>query len=199
MGVGPQALLSLHQIHSPDAIIVREAYGLPRPKADGIVTDRPGLAICASSADCGPVLFADSEARVIGAAHAGWKGAFTGILEATIAAMETIGAKRERSSPRSGPRSARQIMRLAPSSSRVSVADDPRNALLLRPFRNCRPCDVRPEHLYRGPAGRGPACGRGAEPLHLRRGRSLLFLPSLDAPQGAGLRPACRSIVLETN
>lgn len=96
MGVAPDHLLSLHQIHSPDAIVVREPYGLPRPKADGIVTDRPGLAICASSADCGPVLFVDPQARVIGAAHAGWKGALTGVLEATVEAMEGIGARRER-------------------------------------------------------------------------------------------------------
>lgn len=95
MGVGPESLLSLHQVHSPDAIIVREPYGLPRPLADGIVTDQPGLAICASSADCGPILFADPKARVIGAAHAGWKGALTGVMEATINAMVEIGARRE--------------------------------------------------------------------------------------------------------
>lgn len=95
MGVQPDNLLSLHQVHSPDAIIVREAYGVPRPIADGIVTDRPGLAICASSADCGPILFADPNARVIGAAHAGWKGALTGVMEATIEAMEELGANRK--------------------------------------------------------------------------------------------------------
>lgn len=95
MNVGPDNLLSLHQVHSPDAIVVREPYGLPRPIADGIVTKQPGLAICASSADCGPILFADPQARVIGAAHAGWKGALTGVMESTIEAMETLGARRE--------------------------------------------------------------------------------------------------------
>jgi YfiH family protein len=103
MGVAPERLLSLHQVHSPDAIIVREPYGLPRPIADGIVTDKPGLAICASSADCGPILFADPEARVIGAAHAGWKGALTGLLEGTIDAMETLGARRDRIIAALGP------------------------------------------------------------------------------------------------
>lgn len=96
MGVAPDNLLTLHQVHSPDAIIVREAYGAPRPIADGIVTDRPGLAICAASADCGPILFADPQARVIGAAHAGWKGALSGVLENTVAAMEELGAQRDR-------------------------------------------------------------------------------------------------------
>lgn len=96
MGVAPHALLSTYQIHSPDVIIATEPFALPRPKADAIVTDRPGLALGASAADCGPVLFADMQARVIGAAHAGWKGAFTGVLENTITAMEGLGADRSR-------------------------------------------------------------------------------------------------------
>lgn len=94
MGVAPDHLLTAHQIHSPDAIVVREPFPGERPKADAVVTDRPGIAVGASSADCGPVLFADPNARVVGAAHAGWKGAFTGVLENTIAAMERLGARR---------------------------------------------------------------------------------------------------------
>lgn len=96
MGVPADRLLTAHQIHSPDVVVAREPFAGPRPKADAIVTDRPGIAIGASTADCGPVLFADAEARVIGAAHAGWKGAFTGVLENTITAMEGLGARRER-------------------------------------------------------------------------------------------------------
>ncbi len=96
MGVEPTHLLSVHQVHSPDVVIAREPFAGERPKADAIVTDRPGIAIGASAADCGPVLFADPDAEVIGAAHAGWKGAFTGVLENTIAAMEGLGAQRER-------------------------------------------------------------------------------------------------------
>ncbi|MEI5680980.1 MULTISPECIES: peptidoglycan editing factor PgeF [unclassified Mesorhizobium] len=96
MGVDVDSLLSAHQIHSPDVIVAREPFSGPRPKADAIVTDRPGIAIGATTADCGPVLFADAEAKVIGAAHAGWKGAFTGVLENTITAMEGLGAKRDR-------------------------------------------------------------------------------------------------------
>lgn len=96
MGVPASHLLTAHQVHSPDVVIVNEPFPGPRPKADAVVTDRPGIAIGASTADCGPVLFADAEARIIGAAHAGWKGAFTGVLENTIAAMESLGARRER-------------------------------------------------------------------------------------------------------
>lgn len=95
MGVAPTHLLTAFQIHSPDAIVAREPFPGERPKADAIVTDRPGIAVCASSADCGPVLFADPNRRVIGAAHAGWKGALTGVLESTIAAMEKLGARRD--------------------------------------------------------------------------------------------------------
>lgn len=96
MGVPVLHLLNTHQIHSPDVVIAREPFDGARPKADAVVTDRPGIAVAASTADCGPVLFADMQARVVGAAHAGWKGAFTGVLENTVAAMETLGARRER-------------------------------------------------------------------------------------------------------
>jgi YfiH family protein len=95
MGVAPSHFLTAHQFHSPDVIVAREPFAGPRPKADAIVTDRVGIAVGASTADCGPVLFADAQARIIGAAHAGWKGAFTGVLENTIAAMEGLGARRE--------------------------------------------------------------------------------------------------------
>jgi YfiH family protein len=95
MGVAPERLLTAFQVHSADVVVAREPFTGDRPKVDGIVTDRPGIAVGASSADCGPVLFADPRARVVGACHAGWKGAFSGILENTIAAMEGLGAKRQ--------------------------------------------------------------------------------------------------------
>lgn len=95
MGVAPSHFLTAHQFHSPDVIVAREPFVGARPKADAIVTDRPGIAVGASTADCGPVLFADATARIIGAAHAGWKGAFTGVLENTVVAMEGLGARRE--------------------------------------------------------------------------------------------------------
>ena len=96
LGVPAPNLLTAHQVHSPDVVIAREPFAGPRPKADAVVTDRPGIAVGASTADCGPVLFCDAAARVIGAAHAGWKGAFAGVLENTIAAMESLGARRQR-------------------------------------------------------------------------------------------------------
>jgi YfiH family protein len=97
-------LLSCYQIHSAEAVIATEPWArADAPRADAIVTATPGLAIGVSIADCGPVLFADREARVIGAAHAGWKGALTGILDATVARMEELGAARTRIVAAIGP------------------------------------------------------------------------------------------------
>jgi hypothetical protein len=95
MGVVPSRFLSPWQIHSPDAVVVSTPWAAAsRPRADAIVTRAEKLAIGITAADCGPILFVDPNARVIGAAHAGWKGALTGILESTVEAMEQLGAER---------------------------------------------------------------------------------------------------------
>jgi len=94
MGVAPELFLTLHQVHSPDTVVAMGPWNGSRPKADAIVTRTEGLSIGVTTADCGPILFADPAARVIGAAHAGWKGALTGILESTVEAMEKLGADR---------------------------------------------------------------------------------------------------------
>ncbi|WP_315768467.1 MULTISPECIES: peptidoglycan editing factor PgeF [unclassified Bradyrhizobium] len=95
LGATPENFLSVHQIHSPDVVVATGPWDGPaRPKADAIVTQIEKLAIGVTTADCGPVLFVDPHKRVIGAAHAGWKGALTGVLEATIGAMEMLGAER---------------------------------------------------------------------------------------------------------
>jgi YfiH family protein len=95
MGVPPSHFLSVHQIHSPDAVVATGPWqGASRPRADAIVTRTEGLAIGITAADCGPLLLVDPNARVIGAAHAGWKGALTGIVESTVATMEKLGAER---------------------------------------------------------------------------------------------------------
>jgi len=94
MGLAPKHLINVHQVHSPDAVVVAGPWDGQRPKADALVTRTDGLAIAVTTADCGPVLLVEPNARVIGAAHAGWKGALTGVLEATVAAMEKLGAER---------------------------------------------------------------------------------------------------------
>lgn len=94
MGVAPECLLSVHQIHSPDVVVVTGPWPGDKPRADALVTRTEGIAIGVTAADCGPILLVDPAARVIGAAHAGWKGALTGVLESTVAAMEKLGADR---------------------------------------------------------------------------------------------------------
>ncbi|CAN7542604.1 peptidoglycan editing factor PgeF [Rhizobium sp. LjRoot30] len=94
-GAPADRLATVHQVHSPDVVVVDATYAGDRPKADAMVTTSPGIVLGVLSADCGPILFADPENRVIGAAHAGWKGALDGVLENTIEAMLSLGARRE--------------------------------------------------------------------------------------------------------
>jgi polyphenol oxidase len=96
LGVPPERLLTLYQIHSATTVIVDKPWNGTVSEADALVTRTPGLAIGALTADCAPVLFCDPEARVIAAAHAGWRGALLGIVEATVASMERLGATPER-------------------------------------------------------------------------------------------------------
>lgn len=99
-------LAAPHQVHSPDVVVVTDGWddsAEGRPVADAVVTARPGIVLGIVTADCGPILFADREAAVIGAAHAGWRGAVDGVLENTIAAMETLGASRANIAAALGP------------------------------------------------------------------------------------------------
>jgi polyphenol oxidase len=95
LGAAPDRLAVPFQVHSPDAVAITELWQPgARPRCDALVTATPGLALGVTGADCGMILFADQVARVIGAAHAGWKGALTGVVEATVEAMERLGARR---------------------------------------------------------------------------------------------------------
>ncbi|MEM6657732.1 MAG: peptidoglycan editing factor PgeF [Pseudomonadota bacterium] len=94
MGVDQDALVGVHQVHSPTVLKVEGPINGDKPKADALVTATPGVALTILTADCQPVLFADPNAKVIGAAHAGWRGALDGVLEATLDAMESLGADR---------------------------------------------------------------------------------------------------------
>ncbi|CDZ46817.1 peptidoglycan editing factor PgeF [Neorhizobium galegae] len=102
-GLPLEKLATVHQVHSPDVFVVDETYAGERPKVDAMVTSVPGVALGVLAADCGPILFADGENGVIGAAHAGWKGALTGVLENTIEAMISLGAARENITAVLGP------------------------------------------------------------------------------------------------
>ena len=95
LGISEDNLLTVHQIHSTEVVEVVKCWSTETlPQADGLVTNKPGIALAICTADCGPVLFADLTTGIIGAAHAGWRGAFNGILENTIDKMESLGANR---------------------------------------------------------------------------------------------------------
>lgn len=96
-------LVTVYQVHSGDCSVAGDWSEAERPHADALVTDRPGLLLGILTADCAPVLFADREAGVVGAAHAGWKGALGGVTDTTIAAMEALGARRTRIVAAVGP------------------------------------------------------------------------------------------------
>ncbi|TPW30394.1 peptidoglycan editing factor PgeF [Pararhizobium mangrovi] len=102
-GVGADRLVTSFQVHSPHAVVAREPFKGEKPRADAVVTDTPGLVVGIVTADCAPILFTDAEAGIVAAAHAGWRGALGGIVEATVEAMEGLGADRERIAGCIGP------------------------------------------------------------------------------------------------
>jgi YfiH family protein len=123
MGVSLDALMGVHQIHSADVITITQPSA-ERPKADALVTATRGLALSVLAADCQPVLFADHDAGVIGAAHAGWKGALGGVLEATLDAMEALGASRANTHAVIGPSISQTAYEVGPEFFEDFIAQD---------------------------------------------------------------------------
>jgi YfiH family protein len=134
LGVNADRFLTLFQIHSPDVVVAQEPWTRDsRPRADAVVTQVPRLAIGVSTADCGPLLFADSEARVIGAAHAGWRGALSGVIEATVNTMERLGARRTRIAVALGPTIRQSNYEVGPEFVERFLATDPENERYFKP------------------------------------------------------------------
>ncbi len=140
--LGAPSLVTLGQIHSPTVLTVTKPWRIgempqddPRhiPLGDAMVTDRPGIALGILTADCAPVLFADAEAGVIGAAHAGWKGALGGVLEATLDAMAALGARRERIAAAIGPCISQPNYEVGPEFEARFVAAEARHARFFGP------------------------------------------------------------------
>jgi len=133
-------LASVYQIHSPTAVIVNGAapHG-ERPQADALVTDQPGLLLGVVTADCAPVLLADPEAAVVGAAHAGWRGATAGITDQAIAAMISLGARVERIAAAVGPCIARASYEVDHAFAERLLADDAANERFLGEGPGCNP------------------------------------------------------------
>jgi YfiH family protein len=134
LGVAPGALMTPYQVHSADVAVVEAPWTqATRPRADAVVTATPGLAIGVSTADCGPVLLADGAARVIGAAHAGWRGALAGVTDAAIAAMERLGAERARIVAALGPMIRQPSYEVGAELVERFLAADPANSRFFRP------------------------------------------------------------------
>lgn len=124
-------LVGVYQVHGPDAVIAGEWDDQHRPAADALVTDRPGVLLGIVTADCAPVLLADREAGVVGAAHAGWRGAVAGVTDSVIARMEELGALRERIAAAVGPCIAARSYEVGHAMAAELVALDPANERFL--------------------------------------------------------------------
>lgn len=133
-GVGEIALSGCHQVHSADVVTIDAPIPLDgRPKADALVTATPGIPIGVLTADCAPVLFADPDAPVVGAAHAGWKGALTGVLENTVDAMVALGAERGNIAAIVGPSISQPNYEVGPEFAERFMTAHPDNAGWFRP------------------------------------------------------------------
>ncbi|SLN74518.1 peptidoglycan editing factor PgeF [Oceanibacterium hippocampi] len=136
IGLASAGLATLYQVHGAVAVTVEEAFAHDaRPKADAMVTDRPGLALGILTADCAPLLFADPEAGVVGAAHAGWQGALAGVAQATVAAMEKLGARRHAIRAAVGPAIAQSSYEVGPEFAARFRDADPGFMSYFRPSR----------------------------------------------------------------
>jgi YfiH family protein len=134
LGVAEGQVVTAHQVHSADAIEVTAPWPREqRPQVDGLVTRQKGVALGVLTADCGPVLFADVEAGVIGACHAGWKGALTGVSDATIVQMEKLGARRERTVAVLGPTIGPRSYEVGPDFPKQFLAQDAAHAQYFTP------------------------------------------------------------------
>lgn len=130
------ALVTLYQIHSAEAVTVNAPWEIAtNPKADAMATDKRGIALGILTADCAPILLADASARVIGAAHAGWGGALAGVVESVVAAMERLGACRERIAAAIGPCISQQSYEVGSEFMPRFIAADRVNAQFFVPSR----------------------------------------------------------------
>lgn len=134
LGLVPHELVTVHQCHGTDVAVAREHWRWDEaPKADGLVSDRPHIAIAVATADCVPVLFADWKHQVVGAAHAGWRGALAGITDAVLAEMERLGARRDTTFAAVGPAISGAVYEVGPEVRSAFVEADAGNERFFRP------------------------------------------------------------------
>ncbi len=146
MGTKPTHMMFCRQVHSPDCVKVIEPWEGAPPEADAMATREKGLALCIKTADCVPVLFADAKTGVIGAAHAGWRGAIGGVIEGTVKMMEGLGAMRSDICAAIGPCIWQSSYEVGPEFPAPFLAENPENEKLFRP-------SVNPDHYMFDLAG----------------------------------------------
>lgn len=134
LGAPHERLATPYQVHGTEVVTVETVWEAGKgPKADATITNRPGVMLGVGTADCGPILFADAEARVVGAAHAGWRGALAGVTDTTIAAMERLGARRERIVAVLGPTISRENYEVGSEVRDAFAVGGPDNARFFEP------------------------------------------------------------------
>jgi YfiH family protein len=136
--LAPDTLVTAYQVHSAKVAVVDHVWSGDRPRVDGMVSKTPGISLGILTADCVPVLFADPEAGIIGAAHAGWKGALGGVLQETVVAMEGLGAKRQNIQAGIGPAIAQKSYEVGPEFPQPFLARDPANGRFFTTSTRCR-------------------------------------------------------------
>ena len=189
VGLQDAPLITPIQVHGARVLVVAEPAGQPE-KADAIVTRIPQVAIGILTADCAPVLLVDPQARVLGAAHAGWKGAVAGVLQQTVAAMETIGAKRKRIVAAIGPSIAQASYEVDPPFAEPFLQQDPGHKSPVPPLRQETP--VRSARLRHPPArARRSDGGRRARLRYRWRTRPVFQLSAKFAFRRKSLRDGC--------
>lgn len=137
-GLPAGSLVTAYQVHSTRVAVVEKLWTGDRPEVDGMVSKTPGISLGILTADCVPVLFADDAAKVVGASHAGWRGAVGGILSETVAAMEGLGAARARIHAAIGPCIGAKSYEVGPEFPAPFIAEDPANARFFATASRCR-------------------------------------------------------------
>ena len=186
LGVAPERLLSLRQVHSAEVVVAGAAGWSERPQADAAVTAERSLALSVLTADCAPVLFADPDARVIGVAHAGWRGALAGVLEATLAAMERLGARPERVAAAVGPTISQRNYEVGPEFLERFLDEDREYGRFFVNGPGDRYRFDLPGSYCTGCASRGSATRRGSAPAPMP-------IPTASSPTDAAPTPASRT------
>jgi hypothetical protein len=194
LGVAADRLAIPYQVHSPDVAIITEPFAPDaRPRCDALVTATPGLGLGVTGADCGMILLADADARVIGAAHAGWKGALAGVVEATVAAMARLGAAPGRIAAALGPCIAQESYEVGPEFVAAFAAADPDSARFFAPGARRSICPAISPSAPDAPASGASRTSASTPTPTPNASTAIAAPPTAPSPTTAGWSPPSRS------